>query len=98
MLLDNKSHGKVVTELKKTLGSGSKLSVLSGMFSIYGYAALKKELSSLEEIRLLLSKMLPQDIPYTIAGTSAELRLKNQLDQARIAKECANWLSKRVAG
>jgi hypothetical protein len=40
MLSDNKNHGKVITELKKFLDTSSKLSVLSGMFFIYGYVAL----------------------------------------------------------
>jgi hypothetical protein len=86
MLLDNKNHGKVITELKKSLDASSKLSVLSGMFSIYGYAALKKELGSIKDIRLLLSKWDDASL-HTIAGTPEEIRLKNKLDQSHIAKE-----------
>ena len=92
MLLDNKNHGKVITELKKFIGSDSKLSVLSGLFSIYGYSALKKELSSIKGLRLLLSKWDEQSI-YTLSGVLSELLLKNGLEQAYIAKECSIWLS-----
>ena len=81
MLLDNKNHGKVITELKKSLDTTSKLSVLSGMFSIYGYSALKKELGNLTDVRLLLSKWDDASL-HTIAGTPQETRLKNKLDQS----------------
>lgn len=95
MLLDNKNHGKVITELKKSLDTSSKLAVLSGMFSIYGYAALKKELGNLTDIRLLLSKWDDASL-HTIAGTPQETRLKNKLEQSRIAKECAAWVKKNT--
>jgi superfamily II DNA or RNA helicase len=95
MLLDNKSHGKVSDELRRYLGADSKLSVLSGLFTIYGYASLKKELQKTTDVRLLISQW---DDAYlkTLAGTDAELRLKNGLDQSRIAKECAAWLAGAV--
>jgi ERCC4-related helicase len=95
MLLDNKNHGKVITELKKSLNASSKLAVLSGMFSIFGYSALKKELGNLADIRLLLSKWDDASL-HTIAGTPQETRLKNKLDQSRIAKECTAWVKKNT--
>jgi ERCC4-related helicase len=95
MLLDNKNHGNVLAELKKSLDTYSKLSVLSGMFSIYGYAALKKELGSIKDMRLMLSKWEDASL-HTIAGTPQETRLKNKLDQSHIAKECATWLKKNT--
>lgn len=93
MLLDNKNHGKVIAELKSEISSEAKLSILSGIFSIYGYAALRKELSALAETRLLLSKW-DDDVLHTIAGSLSEIRFKNHLDQARVAKECAAWVQK----
>ena len=95
MLLDNKNHGKVITELKKAISTGSKLSILSGLFSIYGFHSLKKELSNVPETRLLLSKWDNESIKI-LAGSLPETRFKNRLDQAKIAKDCANWLSKTV--
>lgn len=95
MLLDNKNHGKVITELKKAISTGSKLSILSGLFSIYGFHSLKKELSNVPETRLLLSKWDNESIKI-LAGGLPETRFKNRLDQAKIAKDCANWLSKTV--
>ena len=54
MLLDNKKNGKVGDELRKYLTDGAKLSVISGLFSIYGFESLKKELRQIDGTRLVL--------------------------------------------
>ncbi len=95
MLLDNKNHGKVGLELKNSIDKNAKLSVLSHLFSIYGYASLKKELSSLSGARILLSKW-DDNFIHTLAGSLEEIRFKNNLDQAQIAKEFSSWLAKDV--
>lgn len=95
MLLDNKNNGKVGSELKRRISSGTKLSVLSGLFSIYGFQVLRKELAKISETRLLLSGW-KGNVASSLAGSRTELRLKNQLDQARIARDCAAWISKTV--
>ncbi len=40
MLLDNKKTGKVGNKLKEDIESSSKLSIISSLFSIYGFDAL----------------------------------------------------------
>ena len=40
MLLDNKGQGKVGDALGKSIQADARLSVVSGLFSIYGYAVL----------------------------------------------------------
>ncbi len=95
MLYDNKNNGKVGAELKRRISQGTKLSVLSGLFTIYGFQVLKKELTNVVNARLLLSGWNDNTI-VSLAGSHTELRFKNQLDQARIAKECAGWLAKNV--
>ena len=84
MLYDNKNNGKVGAELKKRISEGTKLSVLSGMFSVYGYQALKKELSKVSDVRLLLSNW-HNDSNNSLAGSLSELRLKNQLAVKTVA-------------
>jgi superfamily II DNA or RNA helicase len=102
MLLDNKKNGKVGDELRKHLTDGSKLSVISGLFSIYGFESLRKELHQIEGLRLVLSQIavvnnssinihFPQ-----LVGDHFELRFKNQLNQAQIAKECASWFKEKA--
>jgi len=95
MLIDNKNHGKVVEELAHGLTSTSRLAILSGLFSIYGYAALKRELGHTREVRLLLSNWA-EGQGTSIAGSVAEQRLKNALDQKRIARDCLNWIRRDV--
>ena len=91
MLLDNKNSGYVGDELKKRPFEGSKLAVLSSQFTIYGFAALRRELSKLSATRLFLTGWKGQCL-QSLIGSDAELRLIGQLDQKRIAKECARWL------
>lgn len=96
MLLDNKRSGYVGNELKKRSFEESKLSVLSSLFTLYGFASLKKELSKLQEIRLFLTDWQSELGLQSIIGNEQELRLINQLDQKRMAVECAKWLKGNV--
>ncbi len=102
MLLDNKKNEKVGDELYKHLTDGSKLSVISGMFSIYGFASLQKDLRQISGIRLILSQVSTAnnaswDLPFPhLVGDHFELRFKNQLTQAHIAKECGSWLREKA--
>lgn len=95
MLLDNKSSGYVGDELKKHSFEGSKLSVLSSLFTLYGFASLKKELSKLHDARLLLTDWQSQKSLQFIVGDEQEVRFINQLDQKRIAAECVRWLKQK---
>lgn len=95
MLLDNKNSGYVGKELKKCSFEGSKLAILSCLFTTYGYAALAKELSKLSSTRLFLTDWSTQSL-QSLVGSETELRLINQLDQKRIAKECSKWLSGKI--
>ena len=100
MLLDNKKNGKVGDELRRHLLSGTKLSIMSGLFSIYGFETLKNELKSVDSVRLLLFPEAPQDSAAPafpmLAGDEFELRFKNQLNQMQIAKECSKWLQDKA--
>lgn len=95
MLLDNKNSGYVGTELKAHAYEGSKLSVLSALFTLYGFSVLKKEFSKISNVRLLLTDW-PHSNLQSLIGSEKELRLTNKLDQKRIAQECAKWLSDKV--
>ncbi len=95
MLLDNRNNGYVGNELKKRSFEDSKLAVLSSLFTIYGYAALGKELGKLSDSRLLLTDWQNQTL-QSLVGTEAEVRLTNQLNQRRIARECAKWIRGKV--
>ena len=96
MLLDNKNNGYVGNELKRCSFEGAKLSVLSSLFTLYGFASLKKELSKLHNARLFLTDWQGQQSLQSIVGNEQEVRLINQLDQKRVAAECAKWLTGKV--
>ncbi len=95
MLIDNKASGFVGNELKMRNFDGSKLSVLSSLFTLYGFSTLKQELKQLQSARILLTNW---DMPtlQILIGTEAEVRLLNQLQQKRIAVEFSQWLSSKV--
>ena len=95
MLLDNRNNGYVGDELKKRPFENAKLTVLSSMFTIYGFAALRKELSKLSDSRLLLTDWQDQGL-QSLVGTEGEVRLTNQLNQRLIARECAKWIRRKV--
>ena len=95
MLLDNKNSGYVGKELKKHSFEGSKLSVLSSLFTLYGFSSLKKELSKLQSTKVFLTNWQEQGL-QSLIGSEQEVRLLNQLDQKRVAAECSKWLRGKV--
>ena len=95
MLLDNRNNGYVGVELRKRAFENSKLAVLSSLFTVYGYASLREELSKLSDSRFLLTDWQNQTL-QSLVGTDAEVRLANQLNQRRIARECAKWITGKV--
>jgi len=98
MLIDNKTNGKIGDKLKEHISAGSKLSVITGLFSIYAYEALQHELGQVESARVLLSRVGQAanagdaPLPIALTGDAYETRLRNRLNQSRVARECANWL------
>lgn len=108
-VLDNKS-GRVIDKLKENLKNGSKLSIISAYFTIYAYENLKKELNKIDKLRLLFSEptfikekkdinrefKLSGSYERGIAGDRYEMKLKGELKQSEIAKECAEWIRKKV--
>ena len=110
-ILDNKQQGRVIDELREALQPGAKLAVISAYFTIYAYEALKKELSSIEEMRFIFTTpsyikqkndfqrefyIAPRDMGNYLSGNEFELKLRNKLTQSAIAKECADWLRRKV--
>ena len=96
------------SEIKK----GSKLSIAAACFSIYAFQELKKELSGIDELRFIFTsptfvkeKFKKEKREFYIPrltrernlyGTEFEVKLRNELTQKSIAKECAEWIKKKV--
>lgn len=110
-ILDNKQQGRVIDELRQGIKSGAKMSVISAYFTIYAYEALKKELADIDELRFIFTtpSYIKQKSDYQrefyiahkefgnrLSGNEFELKLRNKLTQSAIAKDCAQWLRKKV--
>ena len=86
MILDNKKHGKVGDELRKHLRAGVTFSAISQEFSIYGFDALKADLKTIDQARLLLCPLQSyENSGYcfeSVAGDQSEIWFRNQLRPA----------------
>ena len=95
-ILDNKSLGNVVSEIKGNIAAGCTLSVASALFSLYAYDELKKELSKVSKIRLLVPDHGDKEgFLKNLSGNHLDRRLRNRLDVTRIARECSEWLKQK---
>ena len=110
-IINNVSE-RVVDDLKTRLAAGSRLSVAAASFSIYAFEALKKELEGIEELRFIFTSptfvaekvkkekrefFIPKlNRERNLYGTDFEVKLRNKLSQKAIAKECAEWIRRKV--
>ncbi|MGE4568005.1 MAG: hypothetical protein AB7C90_02335 [Bacteroidales bacterium] len=110
-LIDNINH-KLGDELKQTIAKGCRLSIAAAGFSIFAYEELKKQLQDIDELRFIftsptfLKEKTPKEkreffIPQlnrerSLYGTEFEVRLRNELSQKAVARECAEWIRQRV--
>lgn len=112
MEIFNNTTKVVKDDLVKKIQSGSKVSVAAACFSIYAYQALKRELEHCDEFRFIftsptfIAEKTPKErrefyIPRLnrekgLYGTEFEVRLRNELKQKAVAKECAEWMRKKA--
>lgn len=108
-VLDNKKN-KVIDELRESLKKDSKLSIISAYFTIYAFAELKKELSKIDGMRFVFTQptfiknenelqrefYIQHNNEKSISGNKFEIKLRNEMRQSAIAKECADWVREKV--
>ena len=110
-ILDNINQ-TVRSDLQVSIKKGSRVSIAAACFSIYAYQELKKQLDSVDELRFIftsptfIQEKIPKEkrefyIPRlnrerSLYGTDFEIKLRNELTQKAIAKECADWVRKKV--
>lgn len=101
MILDNKKHGKVGEELRKRLNSSTIFSAITPEFSVYGFEALRSELKTIAQARLLLCPTASNEdaapVFANLNGDQTESRLRNQLRQRWVAKDCYKWIKEKAA-
>lgn len=99
-------------DLAATIKKGNKVCVAAACFSMYAYKELKKQLDSVDEFRFIFTsptfvadKEKKQRREFYIPaigsesslyGTEFEIKLRNEMTQRAIAKECAEWIRKKA--
>lgn len=110
-ILDNINH-TVREDLQDTMQKGSRVSIAAACFSIYAYQELKKQLEEIAELRFIFTSptFVQENTPKerrefyipkltrekSLYGTEFEVRLRNELTQKALAKECADWVRRKV--
>lgn len=110
-ILDNITN-TVRADLRVEIKRGSKISVAAACFSMYAYQELKKQLESVEEFRFIFTSptfvkkkaekqkrefyipRLSREI--SLYGTEFEIKLRNEMTQRAIARECADWIRRKA--
>ena len=99
--------------MAETMKKGSKVSIAAACFSMYAYNELKKQLEGIDEFRFIFTsptfiaeKANKQKREFYIPrlgreqslyGTEFEVKLRNEMTQKAIARECAEWIRKKAS-
>lgn len=102
----------VKDDMVTTISKGSKVSIAAACFSMYAYKELKKQLDSVEEFRFIFTSptfttekaskakrefYIPRlSREASLYGTEFEIKLRNEMTQKAIARECADWIRKKA--
>ena len=112
MELINNTTKTLKDDLSVEIKKYSKLSIAAACFSIYAFQELKKQLTSIEELRFIFTSptfvaektkkekrefYIPRlNRERSLYGTEFEIKLRNEMTQKVIAKECADWIKEKV--
>lgn len=110
-LIDN-INKTLALDLKETLKPGSKISIAASCFSIYAYQEFKEQLEEIEQLQFIFTSptfttekakkekrefYIPKlNRERSLYGTEFEVKLRNELSQKAIAKECAEWIKNKA--
>jgi len=110
-IFDNITN-KVKDDLSKTISKGSRISIASACFSIYAFETLKEQLKDISELRFIFTSptfvvekakkekrefYIPRiNRERNLYGSEFEVKLRNELSQKAIAKECADWIRQKA--
>lgn len=99
-------------DLAVEIKEGSKLSIAAACFSIYAFKELKQQLNSIEQFRFIFTSptfttektkkekrefYIPRlSRERSLYGSEFEVKLRNELTQKAIAKECAEWIKSKA--
>ena len=99
-------------DLKEKIKPGSRVSIAAACFSMYAYKELKSQLEKVDEFRFIFTsptfikeKTEKQKREFYIPrlsrenslyGTEFEIKLRNEMTQKAIARECAEWIRRKA--
>jgi len=99
-------------DLQEVIHDNSKVAIAASYFSIYAYQELKKQLESVDELKFIFTSpsfttekarkekrefYIPRlNREKSLYGTEFEIKLRNELTQKAIAKECADWVRRKA--
>ena len=102
-LRDNHTRGTVAEFLKAKIQPDSILSIVSAYFTIYAYDALKHQLNDIDRLDFLFGEpsFINRLDPNRTGNKSFILKddgltIAHKLKQKRVAKECSDWIDKKV--
>ena len=112
MELINNLNKTLRDDIVAQMKAGSRLSIAASCFSIYAFQELKEALKDIKELRFIFTSptfvtdKVPKEkrefyIPRlnrerTLYGSEFEVKLRNELTQKAIAKECAEWIRQKA--
>ncbi len=108
----NNINDTVRDDLLITIEKGSKVSIAAACFSIYAYQELKQQLEGVEQLRFIFTSptflkekaekarrefYIPRlNRERNLYGTEFEIKLRNEMTQRAIPKECADWVRRKA--
>ena len=112
MELINNINKTLRDDIVAQMKAGSRLSIAASCFSIYAFQELKEALKDIKELRFIFTSptfttektpkqqrefYIPRlDRERTLYGSEFEVKLRNELTQRAIARECADWIREKA--
>ena len=112
MKILNNINDTVRDDLLITIEKGSKVSIAAACFSNYAFQELKKQLEGVDQLRFIFTSptflkektekasrefYIPRlNRERNLYGTDFEIKLRNELTQRAVAKECADWVRRKA--
>lgn len=110
-IIDN-INKTVKEDLQESIRRGGKMSVAAACFSMYAYQELKKQLEQVDEFSFIFTSptfvkeraekekrefYIPRlNRESSLYGTEFEIKLRNEMTQRAIARECADWIRRKA--
>ena len=99
-------------DMKKHITSSSCVSIAAAFFSMYAYNVLREQLEDVKEFRFIYTAptfttdpgdkqkrefYIPKfDRESKLYGTEFEIKIRNEMTQKAIARECAEWVRQKA--